>query len=415
MSEITLAPAQRAKPPASLPPEGRSRPAAGLPDDVQLAALTRSLAAGAAEQDAGGGFPHANFALLRAQGLLGLAVLPAWGGPGGRLADARRLVAAVARGEPATALILVMQLMLTRALGHADCRWPAALRERVLRSAVNEGALGNHLRVEPELGSPARGGLPATVARRTGDGWRLSGHKLYTTGIDGLRWLVVWGRTDEQPPRVGQFLVPADAPGLRIQRSWDHLGMRATVSDELLLDDVALPADHAVDIRPPAEWAQRPDLEQQAWMNVLLGTLYDAVARNARDWLLQFLNQRVPGSLGAPLATLARVQEAVGEIEALLLSSRLQLDAATAASDAGAPWSLADSGLLKVAVTRNAIAVTELALRQSGNHGLSRHNPLQRYHRDVLCGRVHTPQEDSALTAAGRAALVAALNTSPMP
>ena len=376
-----------------------------VPGPDLLASITRQLAATAAEQDASGRFPHANFALLRQHGLLALAVPRAFGGAGARLSEARALVAAVARGEPATALILVMQLMLTRALAQPDNRWPAAVREQVLRSAVSDGALGNQLRVEPELGSPARGGLPATVARRTPDGWRLNGHKLYTTGIDGLRWLVVWARSDEATPRVGQFLVPADTPGLTIQRSWDHLGMRATASDEVLLDEVLIPADHAVDLRLPGEWASRPDPDQIAWMTVLLGTLYDAVARNARDWLLGFLSERAPASLGAPLASLSRVQEAVGEIELLLLASRSQLDAATAAAEAGRAWSVTDSGLLKVAVTRNAIAVVELALRQSGNHGLSRANPLQRYHRDVLCGRVHTPQDDSALVAAGRAAL----------
>ncbi|MDL5472214.1 acyl-CoA dehydrogenase, partial [Klebsiella pneumoniae] len=57
------------------------------------------------------------------------------------------------------------------------------MRRRVFESAVARGALINALRVEPELGSPARGGLPATVLRRGVDGWRLSGHKLYTTGI----------------------------------------------------------------------------------------------------------------------------------------------------------------------------------------------------------------------------------------
>lgn len=405
MSLDTLAPARASAPPALDTAPEPAFAAVGRPDAALLAHITRTLAATAAEHDASGGFPHANFELLRRHGLPGLVVPREFGGVGGRLAEARELVAAVARGEPATALVLVMQLLLTRLLSQPDCRWPAALRERVLRSAVREGALGNQLRVEPELGSPARGGLPGTVARRTPDGWRLSGHKLYTTGIDGLRWLVVWGRTDEAEPRVGQFLVPADAPGLRVQRSWNHLGMRATASDEVLLDEVPIPLDHAVDLRAPGEWLTRPDPEQQAWMNVLLGTLYDAVARNARDWLLDFLRRRVPSSLGVPLASLPRAQEAVGEIELLLLASQAQLDAATAAADAGRPWTVADSGLLKVAVTRNAIAVAELALRQSGNHGLDRANPLQRYHRDVLCGRVHTPQEDSALVAAGRIAL----------
>ena len=380
-------------------------PPVAVPTPEQLSQLTARLAATADAVDAAGVFPHANFAALRALGLPGLVVPPRWGGAGIGLVQARSLVAAVARGEPATALILVMQWMLARARSRADCRWPQPVRGAVLRSAITDGALANQLRVEPELGSPARGGLPATVARRTPDGWRLSGHKLYTTGIDGLRWLVVWGRTDEATPRVGQFLVPADAPGLQIQRSWNHLGMRATGSDEVLLTEVPIPTDHAVDLRLPADWSARPDVEQAAWMNVLLGTLYDAVALSARDWLLGFLNARTPSSLGAPLATLPRVQEAVGEIDLLLLASRSQLDAAAAAADAGQPWSAADSGLLKVAVTRHAIAVVELALRQTGNHGLSRANPLQRHHRNVLCGRVHTPQDDSALVAAGRLAL----------
>ncbi|CAG9216267.1 hypothetical protein BVI434_3120002 [Burkholderia vietnamiensis] len=66
------------------------------------------------------------------------------------------------------------------------------------------------------------------------------------------------------------------------------------------------------------------------------------------------------------------------------------------------------SGLVKRTVTEQAIRVVEHALKLSGNHGLSRHNPLERHYRDVLCGRVHTPQDDAIAVAAGRAALEAA-------
>lgn len=397
--------------PSSFPP-CRKRPVplpdlprAGLPDAAALADLTAALAAGAARHDADASFPHENFHRLHRHGLLALTVGRAFGGAGAGLAAARQAVAAVARGEPATALVLTMQYMQTRALSQADCRWPVPLRERVLDSAVRWGALANALRVEPELGSPARGGLPATLARRSATGWRLSGRKLYSTGIDGLTWLIVWARTDEPEPRVGAFLVPREAAGIEVVRTWDALGLRASGSHDVVFDDVPLPADHAVDLRPPSEWLAGPDALQQTWMSVLLGALYDGVARNARDWLIGFLQQRVPSNLGAPLATLPRVQEAVGEIDGLLLSNRVQLDAAAVAADAGEPWSPGDSGLLKTAVTRQAIEVVERALRLTGNHGLARANPLERHHRDVLCGRVHTPQEDSACIAAGRLAL----------
>lgn len=375
------------------------------PPNVDLAAITRALAATAARHDAEGSFPHENFALLHAHGLLSLVAAPEFGGGGAGLARAREVLAAVARGCPATALVLLMQYLQTRGLSRPGSRWPAGLRQRVLASVVRDGALANALRVEPELGTPARGGLPATTARRVGDEWRLSGHKLYSTGIDGLTWLLVWGRTDEDPVRTGYFLVPRDAPGITVVPTWNALGLRASASHDVIFEDTPLPLAHAVDIREPEAWLKAPELEVQHWIHVLFGVLYDAIAHNARDWLLQFLHERKPSALGAALATLPRMQEAVGEIELLLQASRLQIDAAVADGEAGRLWPLHASALLKASVTRNAIEVVERALKLTGNHGIARGNPLERHHRDVLCGRIHTPQDDSACTAAGRAAL----------
>ncbi|MDP9916820.1 alkylation response protein AidB-like acyl-CoA dehydrogenase [Variovorax boronicumulans] len=384
-------------------------------DPAVLARLSDQFASTAADHDRSGAFPRQNFEALQAHGLIGLVAPAAYGGGGATLATARRVIAAVARGEPATALILTMTYLQHQALARHESRWPAHLRERVARDAVAHGALINALRVEPALGSPARGGLPGTVARRTPEGWRIDGHKLYTTGIEGLSWLAVWARTDEAAPRTGVFLVPRDAPGIRVIASWDHLGLRASGSHEVVFEDVAIATDHAVDLRAPADWApgagSQTDIDahaaQQAWMVVLLGSLYDAVARAARDWLVDFLNRRAPGSLGAPLASLPRVQEQVGEIEALLRTNRVLLDDAASAVDSGHTPPAADSGLLKHTVTTHAIRVVELALQLSGNHGLTRQNPLERHYRDVLCSRIHTPQNDAILVAAGQRALQA--------
>ena len=374
-----------------------------------LATLQARFAAGAAELDRSGAFPSDNLAALHADGLIAAVVPVVSGGRGATLAEARRILGAVAQGEPSTALMLTMTWLIHRQIGRPGSRWSPTLRDTVWQSAVRDGALANSLRVEPELGTPARGGLPATIATRTARGWLLSGHKLYTTGIPGLRWLNVWARTAEPEPRVGAFLVPRNPsganPGQRVIESWDHLGLRASNSHEVVFDRVAIPADHAVDIRLPADWTAGPDLDNQAWMITLLGTLYDGVARAARDWLLVFLRNRSPGSLGAPLASLPRVQQAVGEIEALLWANDALLDGLARRTDAGAPPSLAESGLVKFNVTGNAIRAVELALQLTGNHGLSRANPLERHLRDVLCSRIHTPQNDSILTAAGVAAL----------
>ncbi|MER2299112.1 MAG: acyl-CoA dehydrogenase family protein, partial [Pseudomonas sp.] len=321
------------------------------------------------------------------------------GGSGADLASARRVIGAVGKGDPATALILVMHYLQHYRL-QDDARWPEHLRQRVARDAVQHGALINALRVEPELGTPARGGLPATIARRSAEGWRLSGRKIYSTGSHGLTWYLVWGRSDDADPLIGGFLVHRDTPGITIIEDWDHLGMRATCSHEVQFDDVLIPLDHAVSVTPAS--AAKAELDNQGllWLAVLLPAVYDGVARAARDWLAAFLKQRTPSNLGAALASLPRFQDLLGRIDTLLFANQSLLDAAVAGQTAAQ-----HAGQLKHMVCANAIQAVTLAVEAVGNPGLSRRNPLERHYRDVLCSRIHTPQDDVVFGQAGRAAL----------
>jgi alkylation response protein AidB-like acyl-CoA dehydrogenase len=369
---------------------------------VPVSAL-ESIAGAAARHDRDGSFPADSLAALHRAGLLGLTVPARLGGSGAGLVRAADAVGAVGAACASTALVFAMQLIHHRRLAEAT-EFSQALRDRVGRGAVEGGALINALRVEPELGTPARGGLPDTVARRTADGWRISGRKIYSTGARGLSWLLVWARTDEDEPRAGSFLVPADAPGIHIEETWDHLGLRASGSHDVVLDDVPVPSDHAGELRLPRHWA-RGDAGSLAWNTVLIGALYTGVARAARNWVVQFLQNRRPANLGAALATLPRMQEAVGAIEERLAVNAALLDAAAHAADAGSPHPVTTLHLFKTAVAENAVCAVEQASALAGNHALSRANPLERHLRDVLCARIHTPQADSAYIAAGRAAL----------
>jgi alkylation response protein AidB-like acyl-CoA dehydrogenase len=365
--------------------------------DAILPELTAAFAATAAEHDRDSSFPFENFELLRQHGLLALTAPKALGGRGADLPTTLKVVEAVARGEPATALVLTMQYLFHASLdGRAG--FTDALKARVVRDAIQDGALINALRVEPELGTPARGGLPATIARKTADGWSLSGRKIYSTGSPALTWMIVWARTDEPEPRVGGFLVHRDAPGRRIEETWDHTGLRASGSHDVVFEDTPIPADHALAPQPPGA-PQAPDPAMAVWSPVLTAAIYNAVAGAARDWFVRWLTERTPANLGAPLSTLPRFQELVGTIDGLLLQNRVLLD--TAAAGGLGPG---QGGLVKHLVTENAIAAVEKAIAATGNPGLSRHNPLQRHYRDVLCGRIHTPQADVVLTAAGKAA-----------
>ncbi|MER5182485.1 acyl-CoA dehydrogenase family protein [Streptomyces sp. NPDC002896] len=384
------------------------RPAPALPPPRldRLPDVTRALAARAAEHDRDASFPTEGIALVHKAGLLTATVAPRYGGPGEGLADTVRILRALGAGDPAVALVTAMTLFVHAGEARTPS-WPSAAYTEFLTEAASRPALVNALRVEPELGSPVRGGLPATTARRDGDHWVLTGRKIYSTGAVGLSRMLVYARTDEDPVRVGSFVVRGGSLGLSIEPTWDHVGLRASRSDDVLLDGVRVPLDEVVGLteaRTAAPGA-RQDVASGAWNALGLTALYLGVADAARDWLTGFLHERVPTGLGAPLATLPRFQTAVGEIESALTGAGVLVESLAARVDAGDQDALDQAGIAKVLGTRAAIGAVEQALQLTGNHGLTRANPLQRHYRDVLCSRVHTPQDDSVLTAVGRAAL----------
>lgn len=367
--------------------------------------LSVEFAARAAENDLHAAFPHQNFYDLQKAGLLTLAAPHELGGTGASLSQLAEVISAIGEGDPATGLVLIMQYIQHRNMRPDLKAWPTDIAKRVVHESVQGLSLINALRVEPELGSPARGGLPNTIARRTPEGtWVLNGHKLYCTGSPILSWYAVWARTDEANPRVGNFLVKASLPGTRIVETWDHLGLRSSGSHDIIFENVVLPADAEIDLRTPEEWVGY-NATLVADMSVLMGALYTGVARAARHWVVDFLNQRKPSSLGAALSTLPRAQEIMGKIEAYLASNKRLIESTAHDIDMGKTIDFVDSGLLKSITTNNAIEAVQAAISLSSNHGISRKNPLERHLRDVLCGRIHTPQDDSVYVAAGRRAL----------
>jgi alkylation response protein AidB-like acyl-CoA dehydrogenase len=341
--------------------------------------LAEVFAARAPAHDRDASFPFENFVDLSREGLLALTVPAALGGSGAGARDAIRVLGIIGKADPSTALVLSMHYIQHLVMARST-RWPGRLSRKLARETVEGVALINALRVEPELGSPARGGLPATTARRTETGWR---------------------QTDEPETRVGLFLVPAGLPGTWIEETWDHLGLRASGSHTVIFDDVVFPLDYEIDVRKPDDW-KVPDVTHATVHAIFVAAIYDGIARAARDWLVKFLRERVPANLGAPLATLPRMQEVVGGIEARLAVNARLIDSFAADFDNGFQLSAIESNIIKLTVTNNAAAVVEDALSLTSNHGLSRTNPLERHYRDVLCGRVHTPQDDATRVSAGR-------------
>ena len=285
----------------------------------QLDAVTRALAQRAEEHDRSAAFPADGIARVHAAGLLTATVGTRYGGPGGGLAETVTILRALGQGDPSVALI-TLNTLLAHGLQDRRPSWPEGLYAQAVAESADRPVLINALRVEPELGTPARGGLPATTARAVDGGWELTGRKIIATGAPGLRWMVVFARTEDEPARVGSFLVRSDSPGITIEPTWDHLGLRASRSDDVIFAGTPVPREAVTPLAEPAA-AGPPPAELAAWNALAITAIYLGVAAAAREWLTTFLTERTPTSLGRPLATLPRFQEALGEIEAAQLTA----------------------------------------------------------------------------------------------
>jgi alkylation response protein AidB-like acyl-CoA dehydrogenase len=365
-----------------------------------LARLTATLAATAERFDRSAEFPWEPIHAVHAAGILTLGIGPAWGGQTLTVTETARVMQALGQGDPSVALLTAMTVVQHASEARTP-RWPAALYEQVVRDSAERPVLLNAVRAEPELGAPARGGLPATKVRRTADGWVLNGRKAYGTGSEGLAYHLVWAATEDDDPLVGHVIVPGDSPGIEIIKTWDHFGLRASSTHDVVYTDIEVPFENFPGV--PASTPVDPAVFASAGLGVM--ALYVGVARAAQEFFVAFANERIPTSLGRPIATTERIQTIAGEIEAQLTGAEEILYGLAAGVDAGRKLALQRASVAKLLVTRAAVTAVQTAVTALGNPGLTRHHPLERHLRDVQCSRVHPPQDDAALIAAGRRTL----------
>jgi alkylation response protein AidB-like acyl-CoA dehydrogenase len=361
--------------------------------------LAAVFAETAACHDRDGSFPEEHVAAARRDGWPALAVPAARGGAGASLHEVCLLQERLGRGDTSSALGLGMHHMTVGAPGPEHTGWPEGLHARVCARVVAEGALINALASEPEQGSPVRGGLPRTTARRVGAGWVLDGRKTWSTWLPALTFATVAARVESpgDDPRVGQFLVELRLPGVVRDPRFDALGLRATASGTLILDGVEVPEDALLHLRDPADPDPRGPA-QGAWFQLTSAAAYVGCAHAARDEVARFCRERRPNALAEPIAALPTVRLRLGRIDGAVPTPRL-LVLATARAWDEAPVSeraalLAEVGTAKVQATQLAWQAVEEAMRLAGGPGLLRELSLERHWRDVRGGLVHPPLED---------------------
>jgi len=362
--------------------------------------IRTQIASKAATHDEEASFPFENFQVIRDKGFHKLTVPQEYGGLGFDIEQLVAIQQEIAKGDASTALVLGMHLSL---IGRqAESRdWEESFFEFICREIVEKGAIINSAATEPQMGSPSRGGLPQTRAYKKNDGWVLSGRKSFVTGAPILDYFIVLAAIDD---RRASFLVPRGSDGLSIEETWNTLGMRASGSHDLLLEEVFVPDEFLI---IPKE-SQVPANSGRVWSALTLSAIYLGIAKAAQEFIVDFCKNRIPSALGKPIAELEHVQHALGEIAADIRIAETILE--TTAKR----WTQniqirdkisGDVALTKYTCTNCAVKVTDKAMRIAGGSALSKKLPLERYFRDARAGLYNPPADHETLRMLGMESL----------
>jgi len=364
--------------------------------------LASTFAGRSTKHDREGSFPHDNFADMRESGYLKLTVPKQYGGDEASLYEFVLAQDHLARGDGSTALAAgwhlgqVMQLRLSRS-------WPEALYASFCKEVVSKGVTINHFASERATGSPSRGGKPETTAIRTAGGFLINGRKTYSTLSPDVSYFTVSAWLEEEN-RVAEFLIRMGA-GISIDETWDTLGMRATGSHDLLLNQAFVPDSDSLE---GAEITRNSGTSFDGGTLLHIPACYIGIAHAARDFAINFAKTYRPNSLPGPISELPTIQRQIGEMEAELITARTLLYSIADRWDRlpeGRSGLKPELGLAKYVATNSAVRIVDLAMRIVGGASLSRKLPLERMYRDVRAGLHNPPMDDITLNGLAQRAL----------
>ena len=362
----------------------------------------------AAQYDRENRFCFEDFEELKQAGYLKMAVPVELGGAGLNLAEVAQQQRRLAYRAPATALATNMHLYWTgiaadlyRA-GDRSCQWilEAAARGEVF--AAGHGEAGNDV---PGLLSTAK-------AERVEGGYRFWGHKMFGSLTPVWTFLGIHAMDFDDPsgPKVVHAFLPRETTGYRIAETWDTMGMRATRSDDTILEGAFIPDRYVARVVAPGHAGVDHFVGGLfVWVEPTFANIYLGIAERARDLAIVGVKKRTSIGLGGrSMAYHPMIQYSVAEMVMEIEAMRAHVDRISedwsAGVDHGLEWS---SKLVSVKhrCVEGAKKVVDLAMEISGGSGMFKKNELERLYRDVRCGGFHPANSALVHEIVGKTAL----------
>jgi alkylation response protein AidB-like acyl-CoA dehydrogenase len=343
----------------------------------------------AAGYDRDNRFFSEDLAELKDAGYLTITVPRELGGRGFTLAQYCREQRRLAYHAPATALGINMHVYW---VGLAADLWRQG--DKSLEWMLKEAMAGEIFNAgHSERGNDLPVMLSSSKAERVEGGFRISGHKMFgslSPAFTRYGAHAMWADA-EGGPKIVHVFMPRDSKGYQIKETWDTMGMRATRSDDILLDGVFVPDRYVARILP-AGTADAFVLGIFAWALMGFANVYYGIAQRAIDLALPGIKSKTSMAVTRSMAYHPEIQHAVAEMILAFDPIGPHIDQVAEdwsnGVDHGASW---PSKIVsaKLHAVEAAWKIADLAMELSGGSGMFRGNELERLFRDARCGRFH--------------------------
>jgi butyryl-CoA dehydrogenase len=349
--------------------------------DTARELATKEILPRAAEIDRAHQFPRAIVSRLGELGLLGVMVPEAWGGAGMDAVSYALALEEISRACASTGVIMSVQNSLVCA--PIVTTGTDAQRARWLPDLATGKKIGCFALSEPEAGSDAA--AQRTTAVKKGGGWILNGTKNFITNAPAADLMLVAANTapGQGARGISVFLVPTDAPGVKIGKPDDKLGIRAAVSAQVFLADCAVEADALLGAE-----GEGFKIAMRALDGGRIGIAAQAVgiARAAFEDAVRYAQERK--TFGQPIADHQAIQFKLADMSTEIEAARLLLWRAAAKKDAGGRYTR-EAAMAKLFASEVANRVAKEAVQVFGGYGYLADFPAERHFRDAKITEIY--------------------------
>jgi alkylation response protein AidB-like acyl-CoA dehydrogenase len=324
--------------------------------------------------------PRALIDKLFALGVMGIEIPDAYGGAGASFFHSVLAVEALSRVDPSIGVLVDVQNTLVI---NALLRWGSDdIRRRYLPRLATD-LVGAYALSEAGSGSDAF--AMSSRAVRRGDDWILTGRKLWITNSHEAALFIVFANADPEAGYRGitAFLVEKGAPGFSVGKKEDKLGIRASSTCELILEECRVAR---ADVLGEVGKGYKTAIETLNEGRIGIGAQMIGLTQGALDHAIEYARQRK--QFGRPIAEFQAVQHQIARAAMDLHTARLGVYEAARLRDAGRPF-LAEAAMCKLHSSEVAERVTSLAVNLFGGYGFVKDYPVEKLYRDAKIGQIY--------------------------